>query len=465
MTTSVFKKWILGVALTVFFSGLQSRAEDQQIYIDVGQAKVKKSLLALPSFQYFGSAQNLANIKIGQDLFSTAFNDLQVADLFTFIGPESFLEDPSKTGLKPAPGEPNGFNFKNWTTVGAEFLIRAGYSVAGNKISLQTYVYYVPTAKLVFGKVYEGPVSAARKMAHSFCDDVMLNLTGKRGFFTTRFVVASDRSGQKSREIFVMDWDGANLLQISSHKSIAISPAWSPDSEKVAYTAFEYHPKNKMRNADLFLYELASGKRTLLSYRKGMNSGANFSPDGRSLFLTLSIRGSADIYKMSMDGKEITPLTKGPLNALNVEPNVDATGSKILFASDRSGSPAIYQMGTDGSGAARKIFRGKYNATPVWSPDGKKIAYALLDESHFDIFIQDENGQNLQRLTSAKKPNGKSANNEDPSFSPDGRFIAFVSDRTGSSQVYIVSIDGATERQITTDKFNYYKPKWSPYPK
>ncbi|MES2856950.1 MAG: translocation protein TolB, partial [Bdellovibrionota bacterium] len=69
---------------------------------------------------------------------------------------------------------------------------------------------------------------------------------------------------------------------------------------------------------------------------------------------------------------------------------------------------------------------------------------------------------NMSRLTSANKKNGKAANNEDPSFSPDGRHILFRSDRTGKYQLFIVSVDGETERQITFDNQEYFRPKWSP---
>ena len=123
----------------------------------------------------------------------------------------------------------------------------------------------------------------------------------------------------------------------------------------------------------------------------------------------------------------------------------------------------IYTMKIDGSQVTRRTSAGKYNASPSWSPDGKKIAFAGFEQTHFDIFLMDEDGKNLQRLTKAVKPNGLPATNEDPSFSPDGRSVVFVSDRTGNKQIYIISIDGINERRITMDKFNYEKPRWSPY--
>src|SRR4051812_9505995 len=95
---------------------------DSTIYIDVGQAKVKKSLLAFPPFKYLGSQPaNPKHIQAGLDMFRVVNNDLAVSNLFTNVLPSAYLEDPNKVGLKPAPGEPNGFKFENWKTIGTDF--------------------------------------------------------------------------------------------------------------------------------------------------------------------------------------------------------------------------------------------------------------------------------------------------------------------------------------------------------
>ncbi len=218
------------------------------------------------------------------------------------------------------------------------------------------------------------------------------------------------------------------------------------------------------RNPDLFVYELKTKRRWLVSYRDGLNTGAEFMNDNQHLLLTLSQRGSADIYKMTLDGKNITPITRGPGSAMNVEPAVSPDSKLIAFSSDRSGKPMIYTMSTSGTDIKRKTFAGHYNATPTWSPDSKKLAFAGFDreKNNFDIFIMNLDGSGLLRLSSARKTNGKWSNNEDPAFSPDGRHILFISDRTGIKQLYMVNIDGSNERRITYDNKFYSKPKWGP---
>ena len=454
--------FLIGLSCSSLLFGPQVSQAQSQIYVSVGEATVRKSLLAVPSFLYFSSSKSRDDINLGEKLFKVINNDLQVSGFFTFIKPAAFLENPAQTSLKPAPGDPNGFNFKNWKTIGTEFLIRGGYKVSGGNLSFDVYVYHVPQAKLIFGKTYEGKKSTVRKIAHTFSNDLVKALTGKQGMFTSKIVASRTSNPPRAKEIFVMDWDGADPQQITNHKSLAISPAWSPDGDSVAYTAFAYHPKAKTRNADLFVYKRKSKRRFLVSYRKGINSGAAYFPNKDKMLLTISQGGSPDIFEMTPDGKKLTRITRGPGKAMNVEPAISPDGSTIAFSSDRSGRPMIYTMTSAGKKVKRITFAGKYNASPTWSPDGKKIAFAGFDKGHFDIFVINADGSGLKRLTKAKKANGKWSDNEAPTFSPDGRHILFTRNRSGTNQLYVVSPDGSNERRITFDRFNYEKPKWSP---
>lgn len=453
---------ILCILLALMTFAQMSLAQDSGIYIKLGEARTKKSLMAFPPLQYFGSPTSSSKYQsIGAEMFNTITNDLSVSSYFQFVNQSAFLEDTSKTGLQPAPGQPNGFKFQSWSAVGADFLVKAGFSIAGDEVTLETYTYQVSQAKLVLGKKYKGPTSSARRIAHTFSNDILKALTGKEGMFLSRVVVSSDRGGSKYKEIYVMDWDSANADQLTNHRSISISPAWSPDGKKVAYTSYVKRVGTKFRNADMLLLDLVSGKRSLISYRQGINSGAAFSPDGKYIYLTISQGNNPDIYKMSYDGNLVGKITNGPAGAMNVEPAVSWDGSKIAFSSDRAGKPMIYTMNTDGSAIKRLTFAGVFNSSPSWSPDGKKIAFAGQSEDHFDIFVMNSDGTGMVRLTSAKKPNGKGSSNEDPSFSPDGRFVMYTSNRTGKNQIYISTVDGTEERRVTNDDYNYFKPKWS----
>jgi TolB protein len=435
---------------------------DGSIYIKVGDAKLKKSLMAIPLFQQTGSGGSSKTTKLGKEFFDTFSKDMEISNLFEFVKPGAFLEDTTKVGLKPAPGETGGFNYASWKQIGTEFLVRVGYRISGDEVTADTYTYYVPQQKVILGKTYKAEVRDVRTLAHTFANDVVKAVTGERGSFLTKLVVSRSTAPQQ-KEIFVMDWDASNPHQISNHKTIAQSPTWGADGKSLAYSAFAYHANEHSRNLDLFTYDLTNGKRFLVSYRKGINSGAAFMPDGKNLLLTISNAGNPDIYRMTLDGRKMTRLTTGRTGDLNVEPAPSPDGRKIAFSSNRNDRPHIFVMNSDGTGAKQVTLAGVYNSTPAWSPDGKRIAFAGYESSHFDIFIMDADGTNMARLTSAKKPNGKWANNEDPSFSPDGRNILFRSDRTGKYQLYLVSTDGESEHRLTFDQHEYYKPRWSPF--
>jgi TolB protein len=451
-------------AVAILFFSLHAFSQESSsgIQIDVNQGKTKKSLIAFPPLQFAGNPATAKNFQsIGGEIFRVIVNDLSVSSFFQFISQSAYLEDSSKTSIRPITADPGGFKFESWKQIGAEFLIRGNFAINGDSLTLEVFAYNVARGQVVLGKKYRGNTSNARRIGHIFSNDFMEAITGSKGMYLSKIVVASDRAGANFKEIYTMDWDGTNIEKISNHKSVALSPAWAPDGSKVAYTAFVQRAKTKTRNADMFVYEIASGKRWLVSYRQGINSGAAFHPNGQSIYLTLSQNGSPDIFKMDLEGNLGNKVTNGPRGAMNVEPTISPDGSRIAFSSDRSGKPMIYVMGLDGSNPTRLTFAGQFNATPAWSPDGKKIAFAGWSDDHFDVFTMNTDGSGMIRITSAKKPNGKWAQNEDPVFSPDGRHLMYTSNRTGNHQIYISNLDGSEERRVTNDSYNYYKPKWS----
>ena len=448
----------------VFFVSLVGGAAEQA-YIKAGDAKAKKSNLAFPFFNNVGANNTGAATAAAGDIFVTAKKDLELSTYFQLIAKEAFLEDPAKTSLKPAPSDPGGFKFEPLKAIDAEFLIRTGYSVAGKEMTVEMYLYHVGEARLIVGKRYKSSLTKSVQIGHTLANDVIEALTGMRAPFMAKIVASFDGGNGGPKEIATMNWDGSEFEQVTSHKSIAVSPSWSHDGKKIAYSVFTTIYKKgggTLSNVSLYILDLVTSKRVLTAFRPGVNSGAIFSKDDKSIFLGMSMgSGSADIYKINMKGEIEQRLTNGPAGAINVEPTLNPDGSKIAFSSERGGRPMIYAMNSDGTGIKRLTFKGTYNSSPSWSSDGQKIAFAGQDNSNFDVFVMNVDGSGLTRVTSATRTNGKPAHNEDPSFSPDGRYLVYTSNRTGKNQIYISSVDGSEERRVTNDSRNYYRPKWS----
>ena len=261
----------------------------------------------------------------------------------------------------------------------------------------------------------------------------------------------------------MMDFDGRNPVQLTRHRGTVISPALSFDGKKVLYSLI-LNNRDRNRNVNLYVMDLDTKKSRIVSSRKGINSGAVFMPDGEHIALTMSHQGNAEIYALNLKTGSERRITKH--FAPDVDPSFNRDGSKMVFLSGRSGSkkPMIYIADPRSieKDVKRRGFVGDYNATPRFSPDGQEVAFASWMDGKFDIFRIDEDGRNLYRLT---KDFGS---NEDPTYSNDGQFIAFSSQRVLSQRkavqnIYIMTRDGEILGQVTENFGNCSTPRWSKY--
>jgi len=342
--------------------------------------------------------------------------DLSVAGPFKVLDPKSFLANLGTEGL--------GIDPQKWKDVGAYGVIK--YKVTGDAIEFKLYEVS-KGAKPSLEKSYKRSGTDARTIAHRWCNEVVKYYTGEAGFFGSKIAfTAKGKPGQSA--IMAMDFDGHNAYTISNNSSTNILPAWSPNGGQVAYTSF-------MRaNPDLYVAPAGGGRPRKVSGQRGMNTGASFSPDGSKIAVTLSKDGNPEIYVISAsDGTILSRLTKD--KAIDTSPAWSPGGGEIAFVSDRNGGPQIFVMPA-GGGAARQVsFNGSYNTTPTWSPkQGKRIiAYTTRDGGAYDIVTLDLDTKQMTRITQSQ------GSNQEPSFSPNGRAIAFTREGQG---IFIANADG-----------------------
>ncbi|HEY4057200.1 MAG TPA: LpqB family beta-propeller domain-containing protein, partial [Kofleriaceae bacterium] len=148
-------------------------------------------------------------------------------------------------------------------------------------------------------------------------------------------------------------------------------------------------------------------------------------------------------------------ITKDP--AIDSSPAWSPDGSQIAFVSDRNGGPQIFVTPAAGGTARQVSFNGTYNTEPTWSPKSGKhiIAYTTRDGGKYDIVTLDIDSKEMKRITQNE------GTNEVPSFSPNGRAIAFARQGQG---IFIANADG-TGKAVKVWSGSAGGVDWGPAPK
>ena len=407
-----------------------------RIYIDINAPSIRKFQIAIPDFKCLNTQNEHPDLSV--KLSEVISGDLDLSGYFSPINKEAFLENDD------APLTLEGIRFKDWSVIGTELLLKGGYTCVGRSLQVEVRLFDVFWGRQIFGKRILGDISHYRYLMHRLGNEIILALTGHEGIFLSKLAFVANASGHK--EVYVCDFDGYDLHQITMDKSIALLPRWAPDGKKIAYNSY------KEGGPMLYLKDLPSGPVRRISGRPGLNIGASWSPCGTRLALTLSKKGNPDIYTIDLKGKIIKGLTNHW--GIDVSPAFSPDGKKIAFVSSRSGSPQIYVLDLISGRKERLTFEGKYNTSPAWS-SLNRIAFVSMNEGHFDIFTMDADGRSLRRLTQNQ------GNNEEPCWSPDGRYIAFSSNRTGQYHLYIMNFNGQNQRRITSMKGDQSSPSWT----
>jgi TolB protein len=419
----------LAVLLSLATGHGTARADDG-VVIDVNAQKKGTYPIALPT-----AVDGDANA--AREIAQVQAFDLSVAGVFKVLEPQSFLADLRTEGL--------GIDPQKWKDVGALGVIKFKATPA----DIEFRLYEVSKgANPVLTKTYKRAGTNTRQLVHRWANEVVKYYTGEPGFFGSK--IAFTVKGKKASAIYAMDFDGNGAYAVSNNSSTNMLPAFSPSGGQIAYTSF------MRNNPDLYVGPAGGGRPKKVSSHSGMNTGATWSPDGSKIALTLSKDGSPDIYVINAsDGSVLKRLTND--KAIDTSPAWSPDGGSIAFVSDRNGGPQIFVVSAGGGSARQISFNGTYNTTPTWSPRaGKKIvAYTTRDGGRYDIVTLDLDTKAMVRITQGE------GNNEEPSFSPNGRAIAFA--RTGQG-VFIANADG-TGKAIKVWSGSATGVDWGPAPK
>lgn len=341
-------------------------------------------------------------------------------------------------------------DFNSWSARGADALaVGSVTKLSDGRYEIRYRLFDIRKSESLGGIVVTVTADDLRLAGHKIADDIIQKILGERGVFSTRLSYVI-RSG-KSHRLVISDSDGENARPALSSNEPIISPVWSPDGKKVAYVSFE------SRKPVIYVHELATGRRTVLSNQKGNNSAPAWSVDGRSLALALSKDGNTQIYRINADGTGLRRLTRS--SSIDTEPQWSPDGKSIYFTSDRGGSPQIYRMSTEGEGdggAQRVTFKHGFVTSPRISPDGKNLVYIARVGGAYRLHLQDLVSGEVMALSDGYR-------DETPTFAANGRYVLFAARSGGKPVLMAVSIDGKNKQVLSLPGADIREPAWGPF--
>jgi TolB protein len=366
--------------------------------------------------------------------------DLTLSSFFRIIDPSSYIEDAQNSGF-----DIGQFNFSDWTSLGADYLVKGSVTRDGDKIAIEALLFDVPQQRRMMGKKFTGDPHDVGEMARRFADAILLAATGKRGPFDTKLAFVSTRGG-RFKEIYTSWLDGGTLFRVTDNPTINLFPNFDHSGGHLIYLSY------KSYSPELYVVDLGRQLETRIDPGLGQAVGGALTPDGQ-IIAAFQRGGRTNLYLLTQSGGMIHPLTDG--GPINVSPSVCPDGGEFVFTSDRSGTPQIYTESLDGGEAHRITYKGSYNTAPSFSPDCKHIAYESREPGGFQIYVIGVDGSGAQQLT-------QSGSNEAPSWSPDGRYIAFSSNRGGGTRIYLMRArDGYVIAPLTEGEGHDSNPAWS----
>jgi TolB protein len=436
------------LAASSFPAWTQSGLQDDQGEIRVeltGQTRARQRL-AVPDPAGL-QALSPAGRKAATDLINVLRQDLAASGVFVVQG-------PLELSVLELTGDPLT-DYVLYQSLGNELLLDTDLTEEPGRLVLEGRVFNLASANSVVGKRYRGGFELARRIAHTFADEIVFYFTGRRGVALTSIAFHSDRDAAGRREIYLMDYDGHNQRAITAHETLSMSPDWSPRSDFIAYVSY------LSGGPGLHLVELRSGRKAPIVTEGDFNISPSFSPDGKTIAFSRSVgKGNTEIFLCNRDGSDLQRLTTA--RGIDTNPAWSPTGRELAFTSSRSGTPQIYLMSAEGSDLRRITFLGRYNDGAAWSPDGTKLAHSARRADHsFDIAVTDLVTQETRYLTESAP-----GSHESPSYSPDGKKLAYaanLSSRSGTTtQIFTMDLAGGGRRQLTRSG-NNFAPSWSGY--
>lgn len=347
-------------------------------------------------------------------------------------------------------------DYQSWNGLGVVWVVTGSVEPMEEGHLLRLVLHDVVYGNVRQVQAYALPDASApefRMAVHAAADEVVRWVTGQPGMAASRIAFVQ-RTGDGESELVIVDTDGENLRRIARMPTTVMSPVWSPDGRRIAYSIARETGDWRIEERDL-----ETGEVRTISSRPMLNMTPAYSPDGGRLALAITNGSNTDLYDYDIaQGCCLRPLRGGP--GEDISPSYSPDGRRLAFMSDRLGQPHIYVMSAQG-GEAELLSPYAYGepgyyTSPDWSPESALVAFHGRSRGRFQLMVADASkpGATVQQLT-------EEGSSEDPSWAPDGRHLIFIGVRADGRGLYVVdTASGRTRLLVRSARVRL--PDWSP---
>ncbi|MCE6236174.1 Tol-Pal system beta propeller repeat protein TolB [Acinetobacter pittii] len=425
MNTS--RKHLLSLALITALSPIASTTAFAQLYLEIAKAPDQAPKIAIVPFTN------------DNGLYAIVETDLNRSGRFT-----------SSSKNLPANAAINQIQASDWQAAGIPYVVTGQIKQTATGFEVHYQLYDVQKQQYILNELLNVPASRIRQAGHMVSDAIYQALTGIPGDFSGRiaYVLRNPATPAERYTLQIADTDGEQPKTVLSSRDPILSPAWTPDAKKIAYVSFE------TKRPAIYLQDLSTGTREVLTSFRGLNGAPSFSPDGQSMLFTASMNGNPEIYQMDLSTRQVKRMTND--SAIDTEARYTPDGKSFIFTSDRGGSAQIYRYTFADGSVKRLTFKGSFNARGTLSADGKKIALVHRPSgSSYKVAIQDINTGITNILTPTSL-------DESPSFSPNGQMVVYATREGNRGLLSIMSTDGRFRMNLPSEQGEVREPAWAP---
>jgi TolB protein len=425
------------------------RVGEKPLELTVRKGVFSKIPIAFLGFQTIGSEM---------DIGSVVENDLRLSGSFSILPNYGMGQKDQEALCKP--------NLLLWQAYPGAMVVQGNITTNGSTISVELKMYDATLNKLLKTGTIYASTSQWRSLAHLISNAIYYELTGEKGIFDTQivFVAQSGTPLKPVARIAIIDQDGYNLRFLTSGDEYCDSPRTSLVSPNIAYSFL-----NKRRYM-LRMHNLATEQKTVLPI-KGIGISAEFSPNGRDVLLSDSFNGSTTLNVYDMSTGQTRQLNRS-YGGIAVSPSYSPDGQSFVVSSDqdlasgtetkrRIGAPKLYIIQNNGTVRLLSKGNGSY-LSPSWSPDGKYIAFVKRSKGNYYIGVMNTDGTGERMLASDHMI-------DYPSWAPNSRMLIFCAQQKRFSpySLFIVDLTGRSLRKLPVQakgaSYGGKHPSWRAY--